>query len=165
MLEFPGQHLFLVVQQNLLRKVIRTKLKYISLFNALNSQSCLQHWQRLFPVEKLKQLSLLKLNPLWHRGGNFFLHNNTKTQTDQRVLVFQLVKITHFAFNFMMDFCQDVKFCVSACFLCVVFYAMSPHTFPVISWGSRTMICLYNYPFPFKESFFLSFFFIISLPS
>lgn len=33
-LEFPGQHLFLVVQQNLLRKVIRTKLKYISLFNA-----------------------------------------------------------------------------------------------------------------------------------
>lgn len=33
MLEFPGQHLFLVVQQNLLRNVIRTKLKYISLFN------------------------------------------------------------------------------------------------------------------------------------
>lgn len=33
-LEIPGQLLFLVVQRNLLRKVIRTKLKYISLLNA-----------------------------------------------------------------------------------------------------------------------------------
>lgn len=63
-LEFPGQHLFLVVQQNLLRKVIRTKLKYISLFNAPEfSELSSALAEGVFPVEKLKQLSLLKLNP------------------------------------------------------------------------------------------------------
>lgn len=112
----------------------------------LNSQSCLQHWQRLFPVEKLKQLSLLKLNPLWHRGGNFFLHNSIKTRTDQRALVFQLVKITHFAFIFIMDFCHNAKFCVSACSCMVLFYTMSPHTFSVISQGLWCVSITINFP-------------------
>lgn len=55
----------------------------------LNSQSYLQHWQRLFPVEKLKELSLLKLNPLWswHRDGSIFLYNSIETWVDERVMV------------------------------------------------------------------------------